>query len=249
MSGGRAGVDTTPISDRSGSRSGTPSRADLDAYAPMLPPTADAATGTAAETAEDRFDRLFDPAALKDKPQVSKEATTDRIREATGLTDGLPDEQLLHTLHSGSTRAGIVFADRDTFRTARAGATNIVTDAAELVPEPDAYVFQSSGTREGPDYAPTAMAGDIALQILNDRYYQDGTDIKVSFPLDPEDAAELARATQARVFVPPEGHLARRGADDSLVVVSADEYGFGGPPYPSGSTEEWVVIHPPARWW
>jgi hypothetical protein len=88
---------------------------------------------------------------------------------------------------------------------------------------------------------------NLGMEIVSNPYYIEGDDIKITFPLDPQRAESVARAAQGRVLTPPEGHLARRAADDSLVVVDAAQYGFAGHPYPTESTADWVVTEPQPR--
>jgi hypothetical protein len=153
----------------------------------------------------------------------------------------------VYEFNRSGTASGCVLADVDTYKAARDGTASIVTDAAQVRPEPGSYVFHCSGDSTGPHYAADDPNFNLGLLILNDPTYIEGDDIKLTFPLDPELCEDVARTTQGRVLVPPEGHLARRGEDDSLVVVNASEYGFGGPPYPTASTSEWVVITPQPR--
>jgi hypothetical protein len=181
------------------------------------------------------------------KPRALSEfEIRERIFDYTGFPHGLPQHLEPHRRSTASTNAGTVFADRAAFDAADAGAQNIVADARRLRAIPDTYVFQCTGTPDGPTVGLRTLPEDVALLILADPYYHDGTDIRLTFPAGAEFREAVARVTQARVYAPPPGYLARTDADGALVVASSERYGAGGPPYPSGAAAGWVMTEPPA---
>ena len=235
---GRAAAEVPANGDRAAASVGA-NLLDTTRYAPML-----------VIAAGDRASVERTAGAATDEPRpLSVHEVNERIYQVTGWTDGLLPDLRLQALLGAPTDAGTVFADVPTYEAAGNGASNIVSDAYKLRAQPDTYVLQCSGSERGPDFNANGIDSDVALLVLNDPYYMDGTDIKLTFPAGPEFRESLATILQARVFAPPEGHLARSDADGNLVIAPSDQYGYGGPPYPSGNAAAWVVTEPPPLPW
>jgi len=217
-------------------------RMDGPARAAGLPPNGDA-----------RMDALFDESRMAGRAETPPDRVHERLAHANhGLlpAGALSGEQAMHAGFSEATPTGRVFFTGDQYTEAKAGAENIITDAALLQPEPDgSFVVMWDG--EGSPAARQPMsADDVGKLLLHDRGYTDGTDIKMNRHLSLEDADDLAAVTNATVQMPPPDHIARADADGRLVIVPADRYGLGGGPYPPSGTADsasWVAHQPPDR--
>jgi hypothetical protein len=230
---GRAGANVPVNGDRAAASAVGANLLDLNRYTPMLvQPSAAADTRVGAGP----------------RP-LSVYEVNERIYQVTGWTDGLQPDLRRQALLGAPTDAGTVFADAPTYEAADRGEANIVSDARKLRAEPNVYVLQCSGSATGPDFNANAGDSNVGLLVLNDPYYADGTDIKLTFPADVQFRESLATILQARVFAPPEGYLARGDAQGNLVIAPSDQFGYGGPPYPSGNAANWVVTEPPPIPW